>query len=176
MVFVKLKRSKLSVCCLEAADGIHSLFNWWCCSILLGQSLVHPKDKRNIGDNSKVVYSMCTSARWEENSKLVWKNTKMKSKRPQHNISPGHNARPLYRHKNKSAMTDHIDATNHTINLEESKILTKESHRIRRWTKESIYITKEKGPWTETWAFTTYPRLTIPWYGHPQPLGGPNKI
>ena len=46
---------------------------------------------------------------------------------------------------NKSAITDHIAATNHTIGWGDSKILTKESHRTRRWIKEAIHILKQSG-------------------------------
>ena len=47
--------------------------------------------------------------------------------------------------QNKSAITDHVAATNHTISWEESKIVAKESHKHTRWIKESIAIVKESG-------------------------------
>ena len=46
--------------------------------------------------------------------------------------------------QSKSAITDHVAATNHNIIWDESKILTKESHRSRRWIKELIHVIKER--------------------------------
>ena len=46
---------------------------------------------------------------------------------------------------NKSAITDHVAASNHTIGWEDSKILCRESHWTRRWIKEAIHIIEQSG-------------------------------
>ncbi len=45
----------------------------------------------------------------------------------------------------KSAITDHVAATNQTVGWEDSKMLCKESHRTRMWIKEAIHILKQSG-------------------------------
>ncbi len=79
---------------------------------------------------------------------------------------------------NKSAITDHVASTSHTIDWEESKILAREPHRTRRWIRESIHIVKEDGH-TMNRDMGNYqlPRiyhsLTRP---PPPPGGGPTKL
>ncbi len=118
----------------------------------LRQTLVHPKDKRDIGDNSEVVYQIpCDSCDQiyigETGRKLkVW----MKEHRDEVNeMSSKHFTRAHRKSSlstvNKSAITDHIATTNHTIGWDDSKILTRESNRTRRWIKEAIHILKHSG-------------------------------
>ena len=42
--------------------------------------------------------------------------------------------------QHKSAITDHVAATNHAINWDEAKIIDKEGHKTTRWLKEAIWI------------------------------------
>ena len=37
-------------------------------------------------------------------------------------------------------MTDHVAATNHAINWDDTKIIDKEGHKTTRWLKEAIWI------------------------------------
>ena len=118
----------------------------------LRQSLVHPKDRRDIGDNSEVVYQipcdMCDKVYIGETGR------KFKVRRKEHEeeaneASTKHFTRAQRKAStstyNKSAITDHVASTNHTIGWEDSKILCKESHRTRRWIKEAIHIQKQSG-------------------------------
>ncbi len=47
----------------------------------------------------------------------------------------------------KSAITDHVSATNHSINWDESRVIDRESNRLTCWIKESIWI-KRRGKHT----------------------------
>ncbi len=118
----------------------------------LRQTLVHPKDKREIGDNSNIVYKIpCDSC---DKSYIGETGRKFKIRMKEHQdeaeeASNKHFTRAQRKAsestQNKSAITDHVAATNHTISWNESKILARESNRTRRWIRESIHIIKESG-------------------------------
>ena len=42
--------------------------------------------------------------------------------------------------QHKSAITDHVVATNHSINWEDAKVIDREADKCTRWLKESIWI------------------------------------
>ena len=44
--------------------------------------------------------------------------------------------------QHKSAITDHVAATNHSINWEEAKVIDREAGKCTRWLKEAIWIHK----------------------------------
>ena len=43
----------------------------------------------------------------------------------------------------KSAITDHVAATNHSINWEEAKVTDREVDKCTRWLKEAIWIRRQ---------------------------------
>ena len=116
------------------------------------QILVHPKDKRELTDNSEVVYKIpcgdCDKCYIGETGR------KLKIRMKEHQDEATEASKKHYTRaqrkasestQNKSAITDHVASTNHTINWDESKIVAREPHRTRRWIKESIHIVKESG-------------------------------
>ncbi len=120
----------------------------------LRQTLVHPKDKREIGDNCEIVYKIpCQSC---DKSYIGETGRKFKIRMKEHQDEANEAANKHFTRaqrkasestQNKSAITDHVAATstNHTISWEESKILSREPNRTRRWIRESIHIIKESG-------------------------------
>ena len=53
-------------------------------------------------------------------------------------------SRSLAGEQNKSAVTDHAISLNHVINLDQAKVIDRESNRVDRWIKEAIHIRKEQ--------------------------------
>ena len=45
--------------------------------------------------------------------------------------------------QNKSALTDHVALTNHTIDWDNSKSVVREDNRLKRWIREAIHIQME---------------------------------
>lgn len=145
------------------------------------QLLVHPKDKRELGDNSEVVYKIpCQSC---DKCYIGETGRKLKVRMKEHQdeadeASNKHFTRAQRKASestlNKSAITDHVASTNHTIDWEESKILAREPHRTRRWIRESIHIVKEDGH-TMNRDMGNYqlPRIYHSLIRPPPPPGGP---
>ena len=120
----------------------------------LRQSLVHPKDKRDIKENAGVLYNIpckqCPRAyigetgrrlgvRLKEHREDVVKNTESAPyTRSQRKASENTD--------NKSALTDHATRANHIIDWDNTTIVGREDNRLRRQIRETIRIRREIRP------------------------------
>ena len=115
--------------------------------------LVHPKDKRDVGQTSDCVYEIpCTSCdktyigetgrlfetRLTEHKDEAEKASQKKFTRAQRKVS-------LTGELNKSAITGHVSEENHVIDWEEASIRSRENNFHKRKIRESIWIRK-RGP------------------------------
>ena len=113
----------------------------------LRQMLVHPKDKLDHLQKAETVYEIpCAGCpktyigetgrafgtRLQEHKKDVSKFEKKPYTRSTRKDSTAD--------QHKSAITDHVAATNHAINWTEAKTIDRESDKTTRWIKEAIWI------------------------------------
>ena len=113
----------------------------------LRQLLVHPKDKRNPRQTTDIVYEIpchgCPKSYIGESGRLL--DTRLnKHKDEVDKFEAKTYTRALRKSKigdqHKSAVTDHVAATNHAINWDDTHIIDKEGHKTTRWLKEAIWI------------------------------------
>jgi len=112
--------------------------------------LVHPKDKRTIGQTGECVYKIpchkCNSTYIGETGRNYAKRQEEHRKEVE---SIGNRTltradwKDLAAETNKSAVTDHMAKENHVIDWSGAKILGREGHRRTRQLKESICISNE---------------------------------
>ena len=113
----------------------------------LRKMLVHPKDKRDPLQTADSIYEIpCKSCpktyigetghlfriRLSEHQKEADKISAKNFTRSQRKTSSSETF--------KSAITEHVAATNHIINWDEAKIIDQENDKTTRWLKEAIWI------------------------------------
>ena len=112
--------------------------------------LVHPKDKLDTKQKAEAIYEITCAdchksyigetgrpfgVRLLEHQREVQKLESMPYTRSTRKTS--------VTEQHKSAITDHVAATNHTINWEEAKVIDREPDKCTRWLKEAIWIRKK---------------------------------
>ena len=119
----------------------------------LRKLLVHPKDKRELLENSGVVYRVqctgCDQAYIGETARNL--GYRIDEHLKEVNITDNRKyTRSERKHSetefNKSAITDHVARQNHVIDWENIKIAERDSNDKARLIKEAICIRKEKAP------------------------------
>ena len=118
----------------------------------LRQILVHPKDKLETLENGEIVYKIpckiCNKAYIGETGRQL-KTRIEEHKKDVNSISSQtftRNTRKLSENTiHKSAITDHVAASNHIIDWEGAKIVDKESNKRRRHVREAIWIRRTEG-------------------------------
>jgi len=111
--------------------------------------LVHPKDKRTVGQTGECVYKIpchnCSSTYIGETGRSYGKRQEEHRKEVESisNRTLTQADRIDLAVETKSAITDHVAKENHVIDWSGAKILDRESHRRTRQLKESIRIRKE---------------------------------
>ena len=106
--------------------------------------LVHPKDKLEASQKAQAIYEILCSdcdksyigetchpfgVRLAEHQKEVQKLESLHYTRSTHKVSVSE--------QHKSAITDHVAATYHSINWEDAKVIDRESDKCTRWLKEA---------------------------------------
>ena len=116
--------------------------------------LVHPKDKLDSKQKAEAIYEIpcadCSKTYIGETGRsfgvrLLEHQKEVQKLETLHYTRSTRKASVTEQHK--SAITDHVAATNHSINWEESKVIDRESHKCTRWLKEAIWI-RRKGKQT----------------------------
>jgi hypothetical protein len=113
----------------------------------LRNMLVHPKDKRDPHQTAEIVYEIpchgCDKSYVGESGRLFGKRLQ-EHKAEVNKISTKSYTRAQRKtsveEQFKSAITEHVAATNHVIGWEEAKVIDKEAHKTTRWLKEAIWI------------------------------------
>ena len=113
----------------------------------LRKTLVHPKDKRDTKETAGCVYEIfcknCEFSYVGETGRLL------KTRLKEHQQEADKIADKIHTRstrissvsdQHKSAISDHVAATNHVIDWEGAKILHREDERYPRWIRESIWI------------------------------------
>ena len=109
--------------------------------------LVHPKDKRDPLQTAEAIYEVpckgCSQTYIGETGRLL------KTRLAEHKAEADKiDARAFTRSQRKStssetfksAISDHVAATNHVIGWEEAKLIDQEQDKTTRWLKEAIWI------------------------------------
>ena len=120
----------------------------------LKNSLVHPKDRRELEDTSGVVYSIpcasCDSVYIGETSRNFGYRLKEHKKDVEsttaNRIFTRAEKKSAQSEVNKSAITDHAVQKNHVIDWPNVKLVDSESNDYTRRIKESIWIKRQKRP------------------------------
>ena len=109
--------------------------------------LVHPKDKRDPHQTAEIIYEIpcsgCPKSYIGESGRLF--GTRLKEHKTEvDKVSAKSYTRAQRKtsidEQYKSAVTEHVAATNHVIGWEEAKVIDKEAHKTTRWLKEAIWI------------------------------------
>ncbi|XP_072017236.1 uncharacterized protein [Amphiura filiformis] len=117
----------------------------------LRKSLVHPKDKREPTETTGCVYEIgcnnCDFVYVGETGRLL--STRIKEHRKEadkiiNKIQTRANRLSSISDQHKSAISDHVAATNHVIDWEGAKLLHREDERYPRWIRESIWIRRRE--------------------------------
>ena len=133
--------------------------------------LVHPKDKRTVGQTGECVYKIpchnCSSTYIGETGRSYGKRQEEHRKEVE-SISNKTliraDRKDLAAETNKSAITDHVAKESHIFHWSSATILDRESHRRTRQLKESIRIRMEANCMNRDGEPTTYQRpMTIFW-------------
>ncbi len=111
--------------------------------------LVHPKDKRTLEETAGLVYKIpcadCDMVYIGETGRQ-FSVRKKEHQDEAEEASKQHFTRANRKNSetvwNKSAITDHVAQTNHTINWQEASSVDRETIRPVRWIRESIQIRK----------------------------------
>ena len=118
----------------------------------LRQTLVHPKDKKTLNEQSGIVYKIpckdCDQVYIGETGRpfSVRKREHLKDVQDFEKLPYTRSSRKQsHNEQNKSAITDHVASTNHSIDWDSSTAVAREDNRLRRWIRESIYIQMEAG-------------------------------
>ena len=112
--------------------------------------IVHPKDKIEKENKTGVVYQIpCTNC---EKTYIGETGRDLKTRMSEHMKDVNQHEKRQYTRAarreseteiNKSAITDHVNKYNHTINWQETKILAREQDRTKRWIREAIEIKRQ---------------------------------
>ena len=103
----------------------------------LRKMLVHPKDKRDPDHTPEIVYEIpcdgCKKSYIGESGRLF--GTRLKEHKTEVDKFEARSYTRALRkasvdEQHKSAITDHVAATNHAINRDEANIIDKEGHKI----------------------------------------------
>ena len=109
--------------------------------------LVHPKDKLDISHKAQAIYEIpcgdCRKSYTGETGRpfgvrLAEHQREVQKLESLHYTRSTRKASVTEQHK--SAITDHVAATNHSINWEEAKVIDREADKCTRWLKEAIWI------------------------------------
>ena len=118
----------------------------------LRQTLVHPKDKKTLNEQSGIVYKIpckdCDQVYIGETGRpfSVRKREHLKDVQDFEKLPYTRSSRKQsHNEQNKSAITDHVASTNHSIDWDSSTAVAREDNRLRRWIRESIHIQMEAG-------------------------------
>ena len=117
----------------------------------LRNRLVHPKDKRDIKESCGVVYQIpckdCSKVYIGETGRQFGIRQKEHQVEATE-VSEQHYTRAQRKRSetllHKSAISDHVERLNHTIDWDNSKLLTREDHLWTRKIKESVQIRKQQ--------------------------------
>ena len=116
----------------------------------LRNMLVHPKDKRDPHQTAEIIYEIpchgCKKSYIGESGRLF--GTRLKEHKTEvDKVSAKSYTRAQRKasidEQYKSAVTEHVAATNHAIGWDEAKVIDKEAHKTTRWLKEAIWIRRK---------------------------------
>ena len=149
-------------------------------ALTLRQCLVHPKDKRPLGDTVEAVYKI--SCKQCPKTYVGETGRKLSVRLKEHREDVEKASQAIYTRSqrkasettfHKSALSDHATQSNHLIDWDSTKVVGRESNRQRRWIREAIRIRQEgKRSLNRDGGNTELPRIWDPLINSTAPPGG----